>query len=247
MNPINEAELKLALMTGVDIPIPNCHLVLHQPTLKEISIIGEETFFVTSKILCLGKHLIEQLANTTIQTKNAEFNIVLEIIRQDKDKKNDINNLFVLLFPEWKISFTPRSFVLSKGEEIVTLDENNYTSFQTVLKRVLCFESGDKGNEFNTVGSKGKAIAEKLLKARQRVAAQKAREGGKKTLDQYISTIVIGVGSMSLQDTINLTLYQLYDLLERYQLWVSWDCDIRARLAGANIQTPVIDWMKQIH
>ena len=39
-------DIKLALMTGVDIPIPECQITLHQPTIKEISMIGEEDFFI---------------------------------------------------------------------------------------------------------------------------------------------------------------------------------------------------------
>jgi len=34
-------DLRSALMTGIEIPIPECKLILHQPTIKEISYIGE--------------------------------------------------------------------------------------------------------------------------------------------------------------------------------------------------------------
>jgi hypothetical protein len=52
---------------------------------------------------------------------------------------------------------------------------------------------------------------------------------------------------MSLFDTINLTLYQLYDILERFNYWIAWDIDIRSRLAGAKVDKPLENWMKQIH
>ncbi|MDY5985158.1 MAG: hypothetical protein SPI94_06815 [Candidatus Onthovivens sp.] len=39
---------------------------------------------------------------------------------------------------------------------------------------------------------------------------------------------------MSLKDCLNLTLYQLLDLVERYSLYTDWDIDIRSRLAGAS-------------
>jgi hypothetical protein len=42
---------------------------------------------------------------------------------------------------------------------------------------------------------------------------------------------------MSLEDCTNLTMYQLYDLVERYSLYVSWDMDIRCRLAGGKPDT----------
>jgi hypothetical protein len=52
---------------------------------------------------------------------------------------------------------------------------------------------------------------------------------------------------MSLRDAIELTMYQLYDLMERYGLWVNWDLDIKSRLAGGKADKPVDNWMKQIH
>ena len=39
-------DIRVALMTGIDIPIPECQLVLHQPNFREIGMIGEEEFFL---------------------------------------------------------------------------------------------------------------------------------------------------------------------------------------------------------
>jgi hypothetical protein len=86
------------------------------------------------------------------------------------------------------------------------------------------------------------------MKARQKVAAQKTAENGEgSAFAQYISTLTIGLGSMSLQDCINLTMYQLYDLVERYSLYINWDIDLKSRLAGAKPDKPVDNWMKNIH
>ena len=39
-------DIRLALMTGVDIPIPELQATLHQPTIKEISYLGEKEFLI---------------------------------------------------------------------------------------------------------------------------------------------------------------------------------------------------------
>ena len=52
---------------------------------------------------------------------------------------------------------------------------------------------------------------------------------------------------MSLIDCMELTLYQLLDLIERYSLYVNWDIDIRSRLAGASPGDSPDNWMKNIH
>jgi hypothetical protein len=50
-----------------------------------------------------------------------------------------------------------------------------------------------------------------------------------------------------LLELIKLTMFQLYDLVERYMLYVSWDMDIRSRLAGATPESKPDNWMKNIH
>ena len=50
---------KLALMTGIDIPIIEMQLAIHQPTIKEISYLGEEEFFSGISCLCIDKNLIK--------------------------------------------------------------------------------------------------------------------------------------------------------------------------------------------
>ena len=38
--------------------------------------------------------------------------------------------------------------------------------------------------------------------------------------------------------------YQLYNLLERYGMYVNWDIDIKSRLAGAKNDKKPENWMK---
>ena len=53
-------DIRLALMAGTDIPVPECQLVIHQPTISEISFIGEEDFFIGVQTLCLNKTMFIQ-------------------------------------------------------------------------------------------------------------------------------------------------------------------------------------------
>ena len=86
------------------------------------------------------------------------------------------------------------------------------------------------------------------MKARQKIAAQKEKEGGNGSMfGQYLSILTVGIGSMSLQDCMSLTMYQLYDLVERFTLYINWDIDIRGRMAGAKNDKPIDNWMKNIH
>ena len=38
-------DIRLALMCGTDIPVPEIQSIIHQPKIREIAYIGEEDFF----------------------------------------------------------------------------------------------------------------------------------------------------------------------------------------------------------
>jgi len=61
-----------------------------------------------------------------------------------------------------------------------------------------------------------------------------------------MSTLSIG-REMPLRSLTELTMFQLYDLMERYMLWVNWDLDVRMRLAGGKPDDKPDNWMKNIH
>ena len=127
------------------------------------------------------------------------------------------------------------------------IDENNFETLQNAISSICCLKTGPMDQQnFNPANEQAKKIADKLMRGRQRVAAQK-EEGSASLLSQYLSTVTIGIPSMSLQDAMDLTMFQLYDLIERYMLYLNWDMDIRSRLAGAKPDSQPENWMKNIH
>ena len=238
---------RLALMAGIDIPIPECQLILHQPTIQEIAYIGERNFFTGVQCLCLEKNMVVQ--DETLLSTTTNFQIFMTVMneKQTADKKADVISVLAVLFPNYKVIFTPRSMMFNNDQGNFMVDEGNFENLQQVISEIFCLRNSDQAT-FNPGNKKAKEIAEKLMKARHRVAQQKAAEGGEgSALAQYVSTLTIGLNSMSLNDCLKLTMYQLYDLMERYSLYINWDIDLRSRLAGAKPDKPVENWMKNIH
>lgn len=234
-------------MTGVDIPIPELQTTLHQPTLKEISFIGEKDFLIGIQCLSIQKSMLIQDESLLSQTSNFQIFMTVMNDKLTADKKQSVLSALSLLFPNHQIFITPRAISLNADGGSVVIDENNFEVIQQVIGQVFCLSKTDQST-FNPANKQAKAIADKLMKARQRVAAQKASGHGEgSAFAQYISTLTVGLGSMSLQDCINLTMYQLYDLVERYSLYINWDIDLKSRLAGAKPDKPVDNWMKNIH
>ena len=242
-------DLRLALMCGIDIPIEECQLVIHQPTIKEIAFIGEKEFLTGVQTLCITKNMVFQEDKSLLDSTN-NFQIFMTIMSQPEtiDKKQIVQKILTLFFPSYQIIITPLSliFMLDNGERVL-IDENNFEYLQNIISIICCLKNsvGDPQN-FNPADKKAREIAEKLMRGRSRVAAQKG-ETNNSIFVQYLSVLTVGLHSMTLQDTINLTMYQLYDLVERYMLYINWDIDIRSRLAGASSNEKPDNWMKNIH
>ena len=239
--------ITLALIAGVDIPIPECQTAIHQPTIKEIAYIGENTFFNGVQCLCIQKTMV--LDNQEMLDQMTNFKVFMTLMneKQTADKKQNVIQVLSLLFPNYQAIFTPRTLLLKNGDINVIIDEDNFEIIQQLLELMFCLRSTDQAS-FNPKDALARQIADKLMRARERVAKQKsAGEAGGSTFSQYISILTVGLGSMSMQNLLDLTMYQLYDLVERFMLYTNWDIDLRSRLAGGKPDSQPDNWMKSIH
>lgn len=240
-------DLRLALMTGVDIPIQECQLIMHQPTIKEISYIGETDFFIGVQTLGLNKTMFLQDKDVLDDVNN--FQIFMTVIneKETEDKKHAVKQVLKISFPKYNVMFTPRSLIFQHESGNVTIDENNFEILQEYIRSVFCSKSGPMDQQaFNPANAKAKEIADKLMRGRQRVAEINGTANSS-VFSQYLSSLTVGLNSMSLNDLLNCTMFQLYDLLERYLLYTNWDIDLRSRLAGAKPDSKPDNWMKNIH
>ena len=239
-------DIRLALMAGTNIPVPECPLVIHQPTISEISFIGEEDFFVGVQTLCLNKTMFIQ--DESVLDKVNNFQIFMTVIndKATADKKAAVKKVLSLLLPKSTVLITPKSITVNTSEDSSMIDEENFEYLQEALKLIFCAKTGPMNQQaFNPANAKAKEIADKLMKGRQRVAQQKG-ELNVSVFSQYLSILTIGL-HIPITELLKTTMFQLYDLMERYTLYINWDIDIRSRLAGGKPENQPENWMKNIH
>ena len=240
-------DIRLALMCGSDIPVPQLQATIHQPSIKEIALIGEADFFIAVQCLNVNKDFLRQDKTLLHNTNNFQIFMTIMLEKETKDKKIATQRLLQLLFPNYNILFTPRSISLQGKESSTMIDENNFEYLQMIVKEIFCVSNkNNQQNGFNPANDKAREIAEKLMRGRQRVAEINGSANAS-IFSQYLSILTVGLSSMSLQELMDLTMFQLYDLVERYQLYISWDIDIKSRLAGAKLDDKPDNWMKNIH
>lgn len=248
---------RLQLMTGVDIAVPEIQASIHQPTIKEISYLGETIYFSIMQSFCFNKDILiaanPQGKNALTQMNDFQIFMMLMLDPRNPDKakrQNELISVLTILFPGYVVQFLPNGIFFNNQQikHNFTLDERNFDAIKFVLNNIagLNNTTGAQNSTFNPTNKAAAAIAAKLMKGRERVAKDKGFTADG-VLARYVSILTIGLHSMSLNDCLNLTVYQLYDLVERYGLWVGWDLDIRSRLAGGKPDSKPDDWMKDIH
>ena len=242
-------DTRLALMTGVDIPIPECQLIAHQPTIKEISYIGEIDFFIGIQTLSLHKEMFVTSEDKNVLDTISNFQIFMMIMtdKETKEKKQQVMQVLTIVFPNYKVFLSPNSLIFQKDKESFLVDETNFDFFQNTIREIFCSKNGPMDQQaFNPANAKAKEIAEKLMRGRQRVAAQKGFVNSS-IFSIYLSSLSVALHMPISYLAENYTMYMLYDQIERYSLYMNWDIDLRVRLAGGKPDSNPDNWMKNIH
>ena len=82
-------DISLALIAGVDIPVEECHLVLHQPKLREIALIGEKDFLNGVQCLNINKSLCGDKDESLLQnTTNFQIFMTAMLDKRVQEKKS---------------------------------------------------------------------------------------------------------------------------------------------------------------
>ena len=80
----------LMLLSGIDIPFPQAQIVIHQPTIKEIGLIGEESFYSGCGALNFSKNSLS--SEDRIALKDfTDFEILMSMIN-NKNFQNNFSN-----------------------------------------------------------------------------------------------------------------------------------------------------------
>ena len=240
-------DYRLAMMCGCDLPIPQCQIAVHQPRIKEIGMIGEQDFFIGAQCLTINSSMFVQDKALLPDVHNFQIFMMIMNDKETRDKKASTLQVLQILFPDYKPMMTPRSLILNRDGKQTLIDETNFEYLQDILRLVFCTKTGSMDQQaFNPGNDKAREIAQKLMRGRERIAAQNG-SSNTSVFSQYLSVLTVGLNSMSIQDMADLTIYQLYDLVERFNLYLAWDLDIRSRLAGGKPDKHPDNWMKNIH
>ena len=244
----------LTLISGIDVPIPEIGVNIHQPTIREIAYIGEKSFYEAAQTVIIQKEdFINGLENITQEDKIAlsqmsNFEIFLKLVEANPLSSTKVQMLLSLLFPDFNSSIEERFIFLvnPKEQKNILINDSNFEILQEVITTILCLQSGNTKEEFNPQGDRAREIAEKIKRGRERAARLKGEKRQQSNfLSKYISGLGIGTNTLNIHNVLDLTLYQLLNQLERYGLYTQYNISIQAKMAGAK-DVEDVDWLKDI-
>lgn len=246
----------LLLLSGNDIPFPEARVNIHQPTLKEISFIGEEAFFMGCGFLNFSKELLSEQDKINLSNYD-DFDIFMStmINKTDMATRRCINNaklVLNLMFPLYGIEVRNDAIVLIKNEQEFIINKNNFLNFKKIIIKMFCLDLGENSfkEEYNPVGDMSKKIAEKFKKRHEKLLKieneQNKNNKNFSILSRYVSILSVGC-QKDLNNLMQYTIYQLYDEFQRFQMKVQWDAYIQAKMAGAQNLEDVDNWMIDLH
>lgn len=241
----------LSLLTGADIPFPEGKLIIHQPTLKEIGYIGENTFFLGCSFLSFSKDILSNKDKIRLEQID-DFNILMSIMKDKnigKELKVNIESaqqVLLLLFPNQNIILEDEQIKIGEDGFI---DKSNFNQFKAILKEMfsLSFKLDNVQKDFKPVNNTAAAIAEKLKKRHEQLSRRNGGDGKDIQIFGRYMSIVSAYSGISFIDLQQYTVFQLYDIFNRIQLKINYDIIFQAKMAGAKDVKNPDDWMKDLY
>lgn len=232
-------------LSGAPVPIPQCAIFITQPTIKQIVQFGETNFLMASQLLGKTTEFLEEIkAGNSELSQKSDFQILLIMVKEQKEVKEYLDTFFELICPEYDVDYTNNTINFSyKENEEKTINGQitpfTFEYFQQVIREMFITQS-ENSEEYDPANAAAKEIADKIKRGRQKIQEQRGQGGNKEKVSlfgTYASILAIG-----LQMDINLfyqyTPFQIFDAFSRY--WSKVKFDFYQKI----ITTPMMDASK---
>lgn len=218
-------------LAGLPVMVEGANIAISQPSIKDICAYGEDDFLMAVEFFVKSKEIAEKFKNegkSQLEYLN-DFQVLLVIIQNDDASREQINNFFSIIFPNYIYEFDNGciNFRMKENEPIVgQLNPMNFDNFkQSVRELFLPIGVESEEQEFNPVNDRAAEIAAKLEKGRRQRAALKQGENGKgpkSIFANYASILSIGL-NIDINVIFSYTAFQLFDSFRRYTTKLSYD------------------------
>lgn len=244
---------KLLYFTKNDIPFIAAKTSVHNPTIAEIGLIGEDHFRIGVKLITdISEKLISQQDNFD-SNELTDFDIFMSMMN-NRDKEYavyrfDVLSVMALLFPNFSFKINKDNITLTQNEVVTFINKDTFSEFKEIVLHLFTTEKEQK-EAFKPADGMAKKIADKLKKGRQKVSEKKGDRDVNlaevSLFQRQISILSVGENK-DINILLGYTVQQLEEEFERFQRKEACDQYRAIALAGAakDIEAPD-DWKGEI-
>lgn len=247
---------KLTLIAGAPIPMPELKAIVHQPTIREIALMGERNFYTYLSYFNISKDVFIDTLTSNMEdlisinniyeefSDKTDFQIFLFLNIADLNIQKGTESILKLIFKGLEdLSFNDMyvEFTSKQGQQSI-INESIFLIIKDILNQIFCLNnSSKKENEANALV---REINKKLEERKQKLSKNSSSKDDY-ILANFISILSVGSSSLSLDDLLKMTVYQLINVMKRYGLYTQYTAQTQALMQGAeNIE--LVDWFEQL-
>ena len=210
-------------LSGQDVPIFECNIAIHQPTIKQIIAIKETTFISTIQLFGKIDDNIAKIRELNPLTEQfTDFQLFMAMLNQDDKIKKNIDTFFELIFPQYTVKINNNDICFFyEDRKIGIINLYNYKIFCDTIDQLFGLPTDKK--KYNPANKKAEELANKFKKRAEILAKQKGKSDDSPSLfGSYVSILSVGM-NLDINILLNYTPFQLYDIFNRYWKKVSSD------------------------
>ena len=227
--------------------------VLILGTIPSDASIGESNFYSALEYLIVDAKIIKDVYISNMSNLELLLGILDEQLSKDNKIYDNIIQIFNLLFPNFEVVLSKKELALVSANDQKELklifNNNNFIIFQNIIKEMFCLNNNKNSNEqkYNPSGQRAQEIANKFKKRHEILNDNKDDKTEQiSILTRYVSILSVGL-KKNMLDLLKYTLFQLIDEFERFNLYTTFDLNIRVRLAGASDVEEAENWTKDLY
>lgn len=237
---------ELLFLKGGSIPLRGSKLLLEQPTLNVVAMLGERNFFEAMKFCQVHRiDYLEQVKDAAPEKYHEVYNLgeldtFFLIAQSTPALLQQLEIGMNILFSNYEVVIG-ENYVIIGGE---FLTNEMYEEIKEITATSIGLNrSSSKKEEFNVKDDRAKEIVDKIKQGREKLAQEKRGNGesaSSSSIANFISALAVGL-QIPITSLFEYTLYQLYDQIKRFGRKQSADTALKAMLAGAK-DVKTIDW-----
>lgn len=230
---------KMQLLAGKPVPLRDLCLV-YQPTLQEITDIGNDTFQRYLLTLTMGDQ-----TNKEGEILPAFIFLYGLACQNTEDKRVILNALTFFIREEITLLPGMECFLIGDIETQRLLRQEDFTDFQEIL---LVMHHMQEPQTYVKGDANAQAIREKINRGQKKVAEIKRKQCQEDSIDlpTILSSFLAKNPTISYKELWDLPYYAFYEQFIRMQYIEEYDTNLRSALAGAKLPKSALrHWIRK--